>query len=1270
MKARKLLFTFFLIITLSFVLVSCGGGDDSGSGDKEPPVEEFKPVAITTILDSYTNNQAVQAEGVVYGVTENGFYLADSAQGHIFVVMTSSWKKDVAVGDKVQVTGEFGYSKNLLQIKSVSKYEKVSSGNAVPTSVEETTVKAIEAYSNESRAVYGKVVRFVGNLAKDAINMYSVTDEEGNKVYFDNNSNVAELAKFDGKRISINAVVYKYLVSDNAWSLSFVGGANDIAEAPLTFEDIKARALEHITSVVPQAIYGAIELPVKHSVISNIAYSWAVEENEYISIVDNKATIVTSDVDHEVTLKVTISSGENAETVDYKIVLKAIVEQSVSEFYANIPAFDDSVVIVRGIIVSFARNQSLSTRSVILMDPTTKQTVPVDFGKSEGYITNDSEEFAALQLGDEIVVKAQYSISGRPTIQKVYTMEKRSSGNSYTHDYENAYVLNDNASYSYLAEHVYEFSGKLVKFTNPFMNYSTSSTPAANNWVRLGYDAASGNSGYATQNSNRCFAFLIAAINENLGSELWHKGYDIPLLNAPAKSFNIDIYAYCLYVSDSYVAFIIPDTDAYVVPANEKVKMEIESTIPTSVEEGSIELMSAHELVEGAITWTSSHPEVIDPTTGVVAVVKENTVVTLTATYVVEGVAQELVMEVTVLKSTPLTVSALLATGVDGTKYKVEGVVVGFTSDGNDVESRKGVIIMDTVSGKMVFVDGIGTLYNTESPNYVDVNGVKLEIGMSVVVTGLYGVNTAQIGSGPAQIGRKHIDVSSEGKVVAGEKTNFEFNDVNAVVIDSHEKAGEVVADLENIPFGQLIKFVGTSENPIYFGGSASTAPMNMKVFMSNATDNNGTKYNGKTYVFKDTTSNEVNGGENWFQDRLALPKAFVAPNKTNASRAVIGTVYAVITHLTGSYYQMAVVNIDNWNTQPEVKYVKENIAELVASSVESGQSIELPASTFLAGAITWTSSSELFDASTGVAGTVEENTDVTLTGTFTYCGETVSVDVVVTIIAPLPATPLTVTELVALAEDTAFIRVQGVVVGFSSDGNSNESRKGLIVMDNATGKMVLLNNIEGATYPEYNDKNGTLIKVGDEIIVEGDYFVSTDAIDSKAPYQTNRHNVAVSQMEIVQSGVTINYHEESAIVIDSNEDAVAMFESLDKVPYGQLIKVVGTEANPFYLGGSSSKNPFNIKLFFNDAADNNGTKYNGKTLTLKSDVNAAIGGSATWFTDLFGIEGPFVGPSSTVPAKAYSGTLYLVITHTTGSYYQANLVNYANCSATSLAQE
>ena len=152
--------------------------------------------------------------------------------------------------------------------------------------------------------------------------MYALTDEEGNKVYFDNNSNVSALAEFAGKRVSVNAVIYKYLASDNVWSLSFVGGTSDISEVPLTFEEIKAKALEHINQVVPQSIYGALELPTKHSVISNIDYSWAVEANEFISIENNVATIVTSEQDHEVTLKVTIVYGEKSETVDVKVVLK------------------------------------------------------------------------------------------------------------------------------------------------------------------------------------------------------------------------------------------------------------------------------------------------------------------------------------------------------------------------------------------------------------------------------------------------------------------------------------------------------------------------------------------------------------------------------------------------------------------------------------------------------------------------------------------------------------------------------------------------------------------------------------------------------------------------------------------------------------------------------------------------------------------------------------------------------------------------------------
>ncbi len=1267
MKSKKLLFMLILVLTLCLGFVSCKKDDDNkpNPDDNNPPVETFEPVAIETIATTYKNNQAVQAEGVVYAVTANGFYLSDSANGHIFVVI-SDFKKDVAVGDKVQVTGKFGFAKNIIQIKDVTKYEKVSSGNSLLTIASESTIVAVNALASSERANYGKVVTLTGTISKDLTNMYALTDEQGNRVFFDSNSNESVLENFNGSRVTLNAVVYKYLLSDYVWTLSFGGSEADVTLAPLSFDFYKGEALNHINEVVAKNIYGAIELPSNHELFTDVKYTWSVDTNEYITISDNVATIIIDSVDHEVTLKVTISKGEESETVEYAITLKGIVEQTVAEFYANKPQVDDSVVIIKGTIVAFTRNQSLSTRTLILMDPTTKETLPVDFSKTGDYILNTSDEFKALKVGDEVVVTAQYSFNARPTIQCVSKIEVKSSGNTLAHNFEGAVVLNSKESYEALAENAYDYSGQLVKFENPFLNYSTSSTPADTNWVRIGHDDKGGDAGYKTEGTVRNWAFLIAAQNENLGSDSWHKNYDIPFINKGGVAFNLEIYAYCLYISDSYLAFIIPDQSAFGVAPADKVVMDIESNIPSSIEMGQINLLASHEFVTGAISWTSSHPAVIDPATGVVTEVNENTVVTLTATYVFEGETKELVFEVSVLAATSLSVSQLIATGIDNVSYKVEGVIVGFASDGNSVESRKGVILLDPTTGEFVLVDGLGILYGKDYPNYVDENGTTLAVGMKLTVTGVYGLNSAQIGnSGPEQIGRKHLDVSTTGKVVAGEVVEYTFKDEHITVVDSHEALEALVAN--GLPYGTVIKFVGTADAPIYFGGSSSTAPINYKVYMSNAVDNNGTKYGGKTFSFK-ADVNAANAGENWFSKYLALPEAFVAPKDGNLGRPVVGTVYGIVTHTTSTYYQMAIVNLDNWTALPEVEAVKTQLLESLESSVESGSTnFVLPTNTHLTGAIKWESLSDLINIETGVVGVVTSNTEVTLTASFSYNGIEEVITHTVTITAPLAADPLSVTALVALGVDTPSVKVKGIVMGFASDGNDVESRKGLILIDNATGQTVFLNNFEGATYPTYKDVNDTVIKVGDEVIVEGNYLVNTEAIGS-APAQTNRHNIEVTSISIAQSEVVINYHLDQALVIDSNDAATALFTDHSNLPYGKIIKVVATAENPVYIGGSSSKNPFNLKVYFTNAADNNGTKINGKTIALKSDVNAAITGSDTWFTDLFGIEGPFVGPKDGVLGYAFTGTLYFVLTHTTGTYYQCNLVNYAECTVTPLA--
>ena len=1199
MKLRKILLSLVLLLTLTIGLVSCG--DDSGQGTQEPPVvepEKFEPVAIETIAKTYTNNQAVQAEGVVYGVTANGFYLSDSANGHLFVVIGDNFKKDVAVGDKVQVTGKFSYSQNLIQINR-AEYKKVGTGTSQVVAAE-STIPAVNALANTDKTAYGKVVTLTGTLSLHTTNMYALTDLEGNTIFFDNYSNLEALAQYNNKRVVLNAVVYKYLSSDAVWTLSFVGGTNEIVESPLTFEVVKEKALEHLNAVVAKNVYGALALPTVHNVLSNITYSWAVDTNEYLTIENNIATVVIDNVDHEVTLKVTINYGETSETIDFPITLKAIVEQSVAEFYANKPMVDDSTVIVRGIVVSFARNQSLSTRSVILKDPVTKETLPVDFAQTGDYILHGDEAFKSLQIGDEIVITAQYSFSGRPTVQCVTNIEKRSSGNAVSHDFENAYVLDSQESYMNLAANVYEYSGQLVKFANPFLNYSTSSTPNDTNWVQIGYDTKSGAEGYKIEGTARKFAFLIAAVNENLGNENWHKNYEIPFINAGGQQFDLNIYAYCLYVSDSYVAFIVADQSCYQVSEEDQIVMDLEAGIPSSIEMGAITLIKEHALIEGAITWESSHPSIIDPATGAVTEVSENTVVTLTATYSYNGETKQHTVEITVLKNVPLNVSELLATGSSDVRYNVNGVVVAFSSDGNKVEGVKGIIVMDPVTGDMIVVEGVGSLYEKTYPNYVDENGTAITIGKQVSLNAVYVISPD---------GRKTLNVST-GKIVMGEACEYAFNDETAVVIDSHDAMGTFA---QNIVVGQLIKFVGTAENPIYFGGSSSSSPMNVKVYMSNATNNDGTKYNGKTFTFK-TDVNTPNGGENWHMEYLALPQAFVCPNTTNASRAVLGTVYGVVTHVTGSYYQMAAVNFENWTAQPELQYVKESFLAKVPNSADVNGTIVLPTESKLTGAVTWTSSSELIDVTTGKVGQVNTATEVTLTATFVYGGETVTVDHVVTIIAGAPAT---VTEVKA-AEVGQTVYLEALVIGFGGNGTWSE----IILKDTAAMEFIGL-------------KSTADYKKGDILRFSATIAESTNTTEAGKKYLSEPTDI-----EVESSGNSTELDLTKAISITTQEELSKIHEGAEYVLY----KFEGNMFGNLYESGKDySKSYFRVN-FVADAtalADIRFTNEAGKTISAGFRMNyIAKNLGDNWATDVFGTTEYVTGG---YPGHAFSGTIYVM---------------------------
>ena len=73
----------------------------SNSENSDTSLPEFEAVSLDVVKSTYKNNQEVNAEGVVYGVTKNGFFMADSATSYIFVNMGDNWTATVKIGDKV-----------------------------------------------------------------------------------------------------------------------------------------------------------------------------------------------------------------------------------------------------------------------------------------------------------------------------------------------------------------------------------------------------------------------------------------------------------------------------------------------------------------------------------------------------------------------------------------------------------------------------------------------------------------------------------------------------------------------------------------------------------------------------------------------------------------------------------------------------------------------------------------------------------------------------------------------------------------------------------------------------------------------------------------------------------------------------------------------------------------------------------------------------------------------------------------------------------------
>ena len=599
MKNKKMLLSLLAVGILT--LSGCGPKTSEEptptpqpSEQPSEPVKQFTPVALDVVKSTYANNDVVQAEGVVYGVTKNGFFFADSANAGIFVNMGDNWSSTVKIGSKVQVEAKYSLVSGYCMLKQAT-VTVTAENQTVPVTAAEKQFSFVNDLVASVSGDYGMLVKLTGIVSEEG-GSYVLTSDSGETLNFASNS-AAHLATFAGKRVTLEAVVYK-TDSSGKWQLVFAGDESDIVDSTLTFADYVELAKTELATLIPAACTGNLVLPQTHSVDSSLTYTWAVKSGTSVTIVENKAVVVAPETDEEVVLTVTIAKGEETQTEDYTITSKAVVEKTVAQFMAQLPLSGDAVK-VNGVVVAMGRNQGsqsepyeASKRYVVIQDATTTDAVPVNYLYSE----NDYS-FEGLSIGDKVVVSGSWSAekgdTNNPTINaKEVTLA--SEGAAVTDAKATAIVISTKEQYEDLGKNPDNYTGKLLKFDNPYLAYSTTGAPNPSNWVRFGYDAA------VSKVSNRSFATLIGLGNENVDMG-WDKHFAISNSGQDGTQFAGDIYAYLVYRSGSYLQLCIPSA-SYVAldDADAHAAYQAVTALPNEVDsEGQLALQT----VEG-LTYT------------------------------------------------------------------------------------------------------------------------------------------------------------------------------------------------------------------------------------------------------------------------------------------------------------------------------------------------------------------------------------------------------------------------------------------------------------------------------------------------------------------------------------------------------------------------------------------------------------------------------------------------------------------------------------------
>lgn len=875
---KKVLLCLIVILILSFSLslfAACNK-DKNPSGDNN---EGTTAPSIAEILSDGKTDTEYTVEGVVFGKKNGGFIISDGTNA-IFIESN----ENVAAGDKVSVKGTLKLNTEKAPVLGNAQVTVSANGQTVVSPVKGllTDVTKLAA----TRKNFYKYVEATGFVRFNAETSVYTLESGSSRVIIDANGRDADFEEHVDEKVTMSFVNIGFTTS---WKVLYLG---DVQKFEVNLAEVKDAIFESVGKQLPEEVYVGIELPVNYADEPDVTFTWSVVTADApITIVDNEANVSEVSEDATVTIKLTLTAPES-QTAEK--TFEILVKKATNVAIADIAAYEGTDVIVfSGTVYAKGYSQTKDRTALMVSDGANHYTA-VDIAKTD---------FFKYTVGDKVKVAGTKAVVvDVNTVSADSIIVTEAAPDDFTIDFESLdyteLKTDDATTYTGLVDNYLANTNKLYKITTPFM---VSSGNTSSNFIRFGHDVNAGN-GYeykvGEETKKRYFVFSRNTMDDTVS---WLQNeLDVPnLADKAAKYEGYTFYAFAMFSSAETWQFVLPGEFAVAVDREYLADKELSdkmavNDIVVAKEAGSIDLPKTLKY-GGEVTWTQDK-DVFDLDTGAYAAATEDVLVTLTASYTVNG--KEVVKEfkVTVLSKDVEYISVTEALAKeDGVITAVKGTIVSFVSNtgtGIPGGAQKGVIISD---GKNIMIIGDEFERNageTDFDKYYVLDEHKLEIGDT-----LYVFNGEKKGV--------KFSVKNAKTVELGPKDEITWDPVVAKTITSQAELAEFTKS-ENHN-NVIVKFVATEENPIYLGGSSKTYDsLNLKLYFTvDKFDNKGVMVNGKTVVTKARASEFVLGTTWWKTLNPNMSNAWIGSNNSYPFK---GEFYAICTTDTGTYYQMAIL--------------------------------------------------------------------------------------------------------------------------------------------------------------------------------------------------------------------------------------------------------------------------------------------------------------------------------------------------------------------------